>query len=238
MGSPTRTVNPDSPHLTEDQMRLYQKRELATEDLRKADKHLMGCGRCRRNLLAQMGPVALPEDARQMSEPLHLGYEQIAGYLDGSLTAVQKRQAESHLFLCASCNRELDGLKRFDARMAAPPAKAQKAVQAAAKAPPTVHKAVQPAKAPAAVPFTRRVAEFFRVPGRIRDFGLAFGAMAAGILVLIQANYVTTPGTGGSGDAARLLMPTVHGHPGLGMGGILLLFLGAGYLLYSLRRKK
>ena len=111
MGSPTRTVNPDSPHLTEDQMRLYQERELATEDLRKADKHLTGCGRCRRNLLAQMGPVALPEDARQMPEPLHLSYEQIAGYLDGSLTAVQKRQAESHLFLCASCSRELEGLK-------------------------------------------------------------------------------------------------------------------------------
>ena len=206
-------------------MRLYQERELATEDLRKADKHLTVCGRCRRNLLAQMGPVALPEDARQMPEPLHLSYEQIAGYLDGSLTAMQKRQAESHLFLCASCSRELKGLKGFDARMAASPAAPQKAVQAAVK--------VQ-----AEVPFTRRMAEFFRVPGRIRDFGLAFGAMAAGILVLIQANYVTTPGTGGSGDAARLLMPSVHGHPGLGMGGILLLFLGAGYLWYSLRRKK
>ena len=150
---------------------------------------------------------------------------------------MQKRQAESHLFLCASCSRELEGLKQLDAQMAESPAQAQEAVQGA-RASVSVRRTVQPAKASAATPFTLRMAEFFRVPGRIRDFGLAFGAMAAGILVLIQANYVTTPGTGGSGDAARLLMPSVHGHPGLGMGGILLLLLGAGYLWYSLRRKK
>lgn len=223
MGATTRTVSPDSPHLTEDQMGLYQKRALAPEELRLADRHLYGCGRCRRTLLARMGPIALPDEARDMPEPVHLEYEQLTAILDGSLSAEDKRQADSHLFLCGSCSRELEGLRRLDAQLAVVPAPAQKAVQ----------KAKVPAK-----PISQRLAEFFQVPGRVRDFGLALGAMAAGILVLIRASYVATSATGGNGAAARLLMPTAHGHPGLGMGGILLLLLGAGYLWYSLRRKK
>lgn len=227
MSSPTR-ANPETPHLTEEQMLLYQNRALAVEDLLSADRHLGSCGRCRRIMLARMGPVPLPREVEHISEPLHLSYEQIAKFLDGTLTAAEKARAEAHFFLCAGCSRELEGLKRLDMQLVAAPASSPAQVQSPG----------QTSKAPAVVPFTRRIAEFFAVPGRIRDFGLAFGAMAAGLLVMIQANYVTNPAVGGSRDAARLLMPDAHGHPGLGMGGIVLLFLGAGYLLYSLRRKK
>jgi predicted anti-sigma-YlaC factor YlaD len=203
-------------HLNEEMMQKYQTHRLAVEELRAADRHLSSCGTCRRILLARMGPLRLPEELAEVVEPLHLSYEQITAYIDGALTGADKELVEAHTFLCASCSREIADLRRLDQQLAAPAA--------------TETKAVVPS-----VSITGWVRQFFAAPGRVREFGLAFGAIVAGFFLLFQAGQ---GGGEGGGSAARIMHLGAPGHAGLNLGGFLLLTAGVGYIAYSLWKKR
>jgi hypothetical protein len=206
-------------HLDEEILRKYQSRTLAGEDLRSADQHLSGCPGCRRVLLARMGPIALPPQAMEMPEPLHLTYEQISAYVDGKVAVADKERIEAHAFLCASCRREVAGIRRFDEQLAA---------QAV-----TVQAAASPGNS-----LIDRIARFFAVQGRTREFGLALGAIVAGFFLLYQADRTVRDGAPGGSDAARLIHLGANAHPGMNLGGFVLLTAGIGFIVYSLWRKR
>lgn len=202
-----------SGHLNQESMEKYQSRSLAGEELQAADRHLSGCGSCRRALLARMGPVRLPEELAEMQEPLHPSFEQITAYIDGALSGADKEQVEGHTFICASCSREIADLKRLDARLAAPE---PSAVKAEAKA-----------------SLATRIANFFAVPGRVRELGLAAAAIVVG-LFLFQAGKGTP---GGSPSATQFFLPGSHATASH-LGGYALVAAGLVYLAYILFRKR
>jgi hypothetical protein len=215
MSAQSKNGQAENAHLDEELMRKYQTHTLHGEELQLADRHLRLCGGCRRSLLARMGSVRLPEELADLPEPLHLSYEQITTYLDGALTGAEKESADAHLFLCASCSRELADLKRLDSQLAA-----QEPVDLKAREP--------------RVSLAARIARFFAVPGRIREFGVAFGAIVLGVL-LFQAGHGTEQG---SKTAARLIHLGANEHAGLNLGGIVLITAGLGYMLFSFIRKR
>jgi Putative zinc-finger len=217
MSAQSKNGRPHTLHLNEETMRKFQDRSLAVEERRAAHHHLNGCGSCRRALLARMGPVRLPEEIAEIPEPLHLSYEQITAYVDDQLDSAGKARADAHLFLCASCSRELAGLRKLDARLAASPARA-----IAAPVP-------EPKE-----PLSTRIARYFRAPGRTRDLGLAFGVIVIG-LFLFQAGDRTTAV---SRTAARLIHLGSDSSAGLSYGGYAFIAAGLAYMLFSLLRRR
>ena len=218
MSAHSQNGRPRAGHLNEETMQRLKDRSLAVEELRAAHHHLNDCGSCRRKLLARIGPVRLPEEIADVSDPLHLSYEQITGYVDDALNPAEKARAEAHLFLCVSCSRELAGLRKLDAQLAAAPA------MAAASAP-----APWPKESLAV-----RLARFFAVRGRARELGMAFGVIVIG-LFLFQAGKGTTAV---SRTAARLIHLGTDSSAGLSLGGYVLVAAGLAYMGYSLFRKR
>jgi hypothetical protein len=121
--------------------------------------------------------------------------------------------------LCANCRREIADMRRLELQLTAP------AVEAGT--------AVVPSPS-----ITERIARFFAVQGRRKEFGLAFGAIVAGFFMLYQADRTAHEGGQGGGDAARLVHLGASAHPGLNLGGFLLLTAGVGYIVYRLWKKR
>ena len=142
----------------------YQSKSLAVQELQAAGRHLGECGTCRRVLLARIGPVPLPEELAEMPEVLHLSYEQITGYIDGQLSGPDKEKVEAHVFICASCSREIDDLRKLDTQLATP----------AVEVKPEVSK----------LSLWQKITNAFKVPGGVPRFGLAFGAIVLGMFLL------------------------------------------------------
>ncbi len=195
-------------HLDEDTIEKYRFHRLVVDELRAADRHLSGCGSCRRVLLARLGPVRLPDEITDLPEPLHLSYEHITAYVDN----------EAHLFLCASCSREIADVRKLDARLAASAAEVKAGGQAS-----------EPREALGA-----RLARFFAAPGPMREFGVALGAIVVGFL-LFQAGHGPSAV---SRTAARFIHFSADSQDGLNIGGCVLVIVGTAYVLYSLFRKR
>jgi anti-sigma factor RsiW len=158
--------------------------------------------------------VQLPEEIAAMPEPLHLSYEQMTAYIDGGLGGAEKDMVESHTFLCTACSREIADLKRLDMQLAAPAEEV---------------KAAEPKMS-----LGQRIAEFFAVPGRVRELGLALGAIVAG-LFLFQARS----GTGAVSPSSTHLWHLGAGATSsLHLGGYALVIGGIAYIAYSLLRKR
>jgi hypothetical protein len=200
-------------HLNQELIEKYQSRNLALEELQAADRHLSGCGICRRALLARMGLVRLPEELAEIQEPLHLSYEQITAYIDRELSRADTERVEAHTFICASCSREVADLKRLDAQLTA-----SEPVAAKVEAKPSLG---------------RRIANFFAVPGRARELGLAVGAIVVG-LFLFRAGKGSVSG---SPTATQIFLPGAHASASH-LGGYALLAAGMVYLVYVLFRKR
>ena len=229
MGAPGRVetmmkqADTNQEHLTEEQTIRYQSRSLEVAERRAVETHLAGCGACRRTLLMRLGPVALPEEAAAMHEPLHLEYEELTAYLDSKLDEAGRAHVESHSFICSACSNELDGLQRLDAQLVA---KTQMASAAERKA------------AEPKVTLGQRIAQFFAVPGRTRDFGFAFGAAVAGVLLIVSSGSGSEPMAPASGGAARLIDLTAQSQAPMHLGGYFLVAVGVAILAYSLWKRR
>lgn len=198
-------------HLNEEWIRKYQSKSLATQELQAAGRHLGECGTCRRVLLARVGPLRIPEELGEIPEVLHLSYEQITDYIDGQLMGKEKERVEAHAFICASCNREIEDLRRLDARLATPVAEVKRDV--------------------AKVSLWERMTQAFRVPGAGSRFGMAFGAIVAGIFLLVPGGLKT--GISNHGNEVVLDF-----REGLHLGGYALVIAGAVYIVYRLFRRR
>lgn len=210
---------PQTAHLTDDQMRSYQGHKLTHDERALVQTHLAGCGSCRRALLARVGPVAIPAEAAALREPLHLEYDELTAYLDGKLSAVDRERAEDHLFLCASCARELDGMRRLDVQLAVTVAE---------------HRTAPEPK----VSIGERISRFFAVPGRTREFGMAFGAVLVGAFLIYGSGGNAEGSVYGARGAARLIDLSGQSHAGIHIGGFVLMAVGVGFLVYSVSKKK
>ena len=206
--SPPEQFGPDRSH------------SLPPDEFVSIDRHLKGCANCRQLALARVpaGSIRLPEEVLAIKEPLHLSYEEISSYVDGSLAGGQKDRVEAHAFLCESCGREIADLKRLDQQWAA--------------------EIPEKLAEPEGVSIFQRIASFFATPWRVREFGLALGAIVAGTLVIFQADRSSRAPAPASGEAAKLMYIGASGHSGFALGGLLLIVAGLVFLGYSMRKKK
>lgn len=223
MNSPDSTIRQPGPHLTPEQMRQYESRELAPDEVASVHKHLGACAQCRRILRGKLGQIPIPAEALAMPEPLHLGYEELVAYMDGTTAGHAARErAEAHLFLCSACSRELADLEHLEKQLSLP--------ALAAVAAPSASKAVS------GLSLRARMAKLFATPGLARQLGYGLAAIVTGIYVLLQAGIGGGPATGAPG-AAHVFARGAQS-PGLGLGGIVLVGAGLAYLLYVLFKKK
>ncbi len=201
-------------HLNEEWIRKYQSKSLAVEELQAGGRHLSECGTCRRVLLSRMGPVRLPEELAEIPEALHLSYEQITAYIDGKLNSAAAERVEAHTFICASCSREIADLRKLDAQLAEP---------ALVKEPPVPRGSLK-----------ERFAQFVRMPALAREFGLAFGAVVAGIFLLLPGGHGGGQGT----NAVGLMHLGSSAHQGLNLGAYALVIAGLVYMVYRFWRRR
>ena len=218
-GNPNTNGNGPGIHLSAAQFEGYRSRALSPADLQAVGRHLQDCSVCRRTLLLQVEPPPFADLLEEIPEELHLSWEQMSAWLDGTMTPAESQQVEAHTFLCASCSREIADLRKLDTRLAASPV--------------TV-----PAVAEPEISLFEQIRQFFQAPNRMRDFGLAFGAIIAGFFVLFQADRTSKSAAQSNGETARWVHSASSAHPIFALGGFLLIAAGAGIILYGIFRKK
>lgn len=217
-------------HLTSTELEGYRGGGLDAAALLRVDRHLAECGVCRRELRATGAVPALPAEALELGEVLHLSYEQMSGYVETSnggavLDGAKKDAVEQHLLICRSCKAEVNELLMFDQRM-------QIELQAMAATAPVV----------AASPHWMRrlmdsLNELMATPERLRFAGVGLGMLVLGIFTMLQA-HVSGAGQGSYGASARVVTVTASSHGGLVYGGVLFALAGLGMLLYGIFRKR
>lgn len=110
-----------SEHLLTPQIEGYRQRTLSPAELLAADDHLAVCEACRHKLSRegqlQRAFTAVRTDLS--AEPGHLPYEQLAAYVDRSLSETDREMVESHLELCRRCADEVRDLREFAGAFAA-----------------------------------------------------------------------------------------------------------------------
>src|SRR5437016_5403907 len=106
-----------SEHLTQQQIEQYASRKPGTSasELLDLDEHLAGCVECRTKALTASGlsPTSISMPPAEDDDPGHLEHELLAGYVDGTLGAVDKEIVEGHLEFCPSCVAEVAELRTF-----------------------------------------------------------------------------------------------------------------------------
>ncbi len=215
MNTESQNWHTEPTHLDEEWIRKYQSKSLAAEELETAGRHLSDCGSCRRVVLERMGPVRLPEELADLPEPLHLSYEQITAYIDGKPGGAEKERVEAHSFICSSCSREIEDLRKLDALLAEPEAEVK--------------------TEPARVSLWERMMQAFRVPGAVPKFGMALGAIVVGVLLL---NPGGRAGSGGGGFPNLIQEFGTGLHEGIHLGGYALVAAGVVYIAYLLMRRR
>ncbi|HEU4752349.1 MAG TPA: zf-HC2 domain-containing protein [Armatimonadota bacterium] len=113
-----------APHLEEETLRRYRERQLPGPELLEADEHLAACDACRERLLAPerlaAGVSALRADL-QPAEAFHPEFDQLAGFVDDTLDAVDREIMAAHLEDCEACAAEIRELRAFKALMSTHP---------------------------------------------------------------------------------------------------------------------
>jgi anti-sigma factor RsiW len=112
-----------SDHLSEQHIRLYRSRQLPAEELSAIDDHLAGCPSCCERLMDARTQETGAESMKALfgARPAHLSYEQLEGYVDGTLGEPERRAAEEHLGACRRCRDDLEGLRAFHLTLSGEP---------------------------------------------------------------------------------------------------------------------
>jgi hypothetical protein len=99
-------------HVTSEQLKRYQRSILPPDELLAVDDHLAECPTCRSSFgtQAEINARALIEEE---SEPFseHLGYDEMAGFVDGDLDKVSFEIVAVHLEDCSTCFDEVEALR-------------------------------------------------------------------------------------------------------------------------------
>jgi anti-sigma factor RsiW len=107
-------------HLSSEQIERYCKRVMLPSELLVASDHLATCETCRSYFRSsdrlQRAVASLRLDS-QAEEPIHLLYEQVAAYVDATLTDGERELIVDHLEACPQCNAEVEGLRAFKAEI-------------------------------------------------------------------------------------------------------------------------
>jgi hypothetical protein len=98
--------NQMSKHLSDEQIRLYRRKEMNARELLEADAHLEFCDEC---LLKTAGRPAFAgfdlADATA-EESVHLAYRDLEKYVDGNSDRIELEIADAHLQICENCREE------------------------------------------------------------------------------------------------------------------------------------
>jgi hypothetical protein len=122
-------MNNRSTHLSDEEIARYCGQRMLGGELLAADNHLAHCDTCYARMgEGEEGRNRLVAASRAFDEAVscevtHIGYEQMAGLVDGRLDEVDREIIESHIEMCPQCEAELDDLRDVSARMAAGTAK-------------------------------------------------------------------------------------------------------------------
>lgn len=102
-------------HPSDSQIERYARRTLGPAELLEVDDHLAACESCRAraaglagtaDAVSGLGGALLPAGS-------HLGDEQVAAFVDGSLDARRRSDVQAHLRACADCAREVGELETW-----------------------------------------------------------------------------------------------------------------------------
>jgi hypothetical protein len=109
-----------SQHLAGKILEGYLNRTLNRDQLLAADRHLAECAGCHEQIsdLADMDPLTITIAEVFAGDPEydeHLGYEQLEGYVDGSLSDVSREIADVHIADCGPCREQLNDLRKLKA---------------------------------------------------------------------------------------------------------------------------
>jgi hypothetical protein len=101
-----------TPHLTEEQVRLYRERSLAAADLLGASSHVAECEPCRARITSTGELHARVAAFRRVLDtqtvvPVHLTYDAIAAYVDGQQSGQQAEHSEAHARECPLCANDI-----------------------------------------------------------------------------------------------------------------------------------
>jgi hypothetical protein len=116
-----------SPHLSKEIIERFRASDLTPVELLAFDDHLEHCGSCRAQLrdretfsegYAQAISALRPESGLADA---HLAYQQMADYVDDTVSEVDREIIDSHLELCRSCRAEVKDLEATKASLALPP---------------------------------------------------------------------------------------------------------------------
>jgi hypothetical protein len=120
-------------HLSAEQIASYRERQALPEELLRVADHVSQCPECRERLfsmselcgaLQAAGSHPLPghhqdSSLNSASQSEHLSYKQLEQYVDGKLSALDRKSAQAHLDTCQLCSEELRDLHTFKVELAA-----------------------------------------------------------------------------------------------------------------------
>jgi len=109
-----------SEHLSTEQMRRYHDRRLPFAETLRLNEHLASCAGCHGQyeklyqLPDKLSPIEVNLSEVADDEPLHLLFEEeILPYVEGRLNGPGREIVESHMGLCARCERNVHNLLEF-----------------------------------------------------------------------------------------------------------------------------
>src|SRR5215470_3565241 len=163
----------------QNQVEGFCQQKLPVAEFLYVSDHLASCEACRRQIEKALGENAaffllqskmLHELAGHLPSTAgssHLTFEQMAAYINGSLTSEEQRVAKDHLAACEPCALAVTDLYEFRHEVA-----------------PELDRAYHPATAPAAESWRRRIGTFLTAAFP-RSPALAFGSALAALLLIV-----------------------------------------------------
>jgi len=110
-------------HLSAEQIKRYISRKLSASDLLFANDHLSVCDVCMSEIRAVYDPDPSAIQGMLFSDmdDLHLTYEQMSNFVDGSINEVDREIVDVHTALCEPCASEIADLRQLRETLDAAP---------------------------------------------------------------------------------------------------------------------